>query len=179
MTEKGAVPAAPDRKTLKEFYAWFNNTEDIEQTGNNNAALALIGQNAIQTLKDHKHDQKSGRGMLHLKEIHILFIHATLAKFRLRRWGPDLDETTDSLLNSACRISALSAFRQIAAGGAFDSDNMDMSYINNVPLLIQVYDHYVHFRLATRYKTEQKQAGKYAQDTARKTIETGRARVSL
>lgn len=30
MTEKGAVPAAPDRKTLKEFYAWFNNTEDIE-----------------------------------------------------------------------------------------------------------------------------------------------------
>ncbi|EGG08768.1 uncharacterized protein MELLADRAFT_61518 [Melampsora larici-populina 98AG31] len=129
---KGAVPQAPDPQTLKEFYSCFTTQSDIESVLANSSSRAIIAQNKIQTLNDNQLTQKAGRETLHLKEIHIMFIHSSLAKLGLRRWGPNLSEATNSLLNSACRISAILAFCQVAAGGAFDTANMEATYINNL-----------------------------------------------
>ncbi|EGF99696.1 uncharacterized protein MELLADRAFT_68360 [Melampsora larici-populina 98AG31] len=150
LVDKGAVPEAPDPKTLKEFYSRFTTQAEIESVAQNANSLALIAHNEITTLKDKQLTQKAGRGTLHLKDIHILFIHASLAKLGLRRWGPDLSEATDSLLNSACRISAILAFRQVAAGGAFDTANMDESYINNLR------NHRLAFATAMNYQQRYK-----------------------
>lgn len=132
------------------------------------------------TLRDAKAGKfKAGKGFLMLTETNIMSIHAELAKFRLKRWGPNPREAPDSLLNSACRLSAIAAFRQLVSGAAFHNNNLELSYMTNGTLLTQAYNHYVHFVIETRVKAEDEKKGKHLSDAMRKSIQKNRERVSF
>lgn len=146
----------------------------------NSSALALVAQEEIETLRNAKDRKiKIGRSFVRLKEVHVGGVHATLARLALRKWGPNLNEAIDSLLNSACRMTAIEAFRQLFSADAFDKANIDGSFLTNFPLLVRTYDHYVHFVVASRFKAEQENKGKFKRDAERKNIQKNRERVSF
>ncbi|MBW0474298.1 hypothetical protein O181_014013 [Austropuccinia psidii MF-1] len=117
----------------------------------------------VQTLREGRAGRiKVGRGLLYLEESHIYYIHGYLAKLGIECWGPNVEDSSESLWNSSCRTSALNTFRQIAASGAYDSMNFNHKYVNDLILLIQAYNHYIHFIMADRVKAEKKQQGRYS-----------------
>ncbi|EGF97783.1 uncharacterized protein MELLADRAFT_118649 [Melampsora larici-populina 98AG31] len=117
------VPAPPDPNLLKEFYARFSSVDQVESVIADPRSVDLVAQNDIVTLKALRSGGKVGRGMAHLDQTYVLYIHGLLAKVGIRVWGPDLNDAPDSLYNSACRITALSSFRQLLATGAYDYMN--------------------------------------------------------
>ncbi|KAG0151447.1 hypothetical protein CROQUDRAFT_543413 [Cronartium quercuum f. sp. fusiforme G11] len=93
-------------------------------------------------------------GLGHIDEILILYISGILAKVGIRAWGPDLNDAPDSLYNSACRITALNIFCQLLAIGTYNYMNVNLKHSNSLSLMTSVYNHYVHFVMAAKYKTE-------------------------
>ncbi|KAH9816267.1 hypothetical protein DFH28DRAFT_927615 [Melampsora americana] len=60
-----------------------SNAAKVQSAQDNAAALSFIASNKIKTLKNAKGQHKAGCGTLHLKAIHIMFIHASLTKIAL------------------------------------------------------------------------------------------------
>ncbi|MBW0529711.1 hypothetical protein O181_069426 [Austropuccinia psidii MF-1] len=48
--------------------------------------------------------------------------------------------------------------------------NVNFQYLENIELLTKVYNHYVHWYVAQRYKKEIKEPGKYAKEQERKAV---------
>ncbi|EGG03672.1 uncharacterized protein MELLADRAFT_90027 [Melampsora larici-populina 98AG31] len=169
------VPPPPDPSLLKELYARFSSAEQVEAAITDPHSCDLVAQNDILTLRSLKAGGgKIGRGMANLDETYILYIHGVLAKVGIRVWCPDLNDSVDSLYNSACRITALGTFRQLMATGAYDHANVNPNYVNAMSRFITTYNHYVHYLVANRSKIEAKEAGKSQADGARKCIQKRR-----
>ncbi|KAG0139000.1 hypothetical protein CROQUDRAFT_55381, partial [Cronartium quercuum f. sp. fusiforme G11] len=172
------VPPTPDAALLKEFYTRFNSSEEIESVVNNPASTDLIAQESIMSLKELRtSDRKIARGLGHINEISILYISGILAKVGIRAWGPDLNNAPDSLYNSACRITALNTFHQLLAIGTYNYMNVNLKHANSLSLITSVYNHYVHFVMAAKYKTERNNAGKVKKQCTKKTIQKNRERL--
>ena len=58
--------------------------------------------------------------------------------------GPDLHGTVYSLYNSACQIITLDTFKQAVISHAYASTKPNLKYVNDMALLIKIYDHIVH-----------------------------------
>ncbi|KAG0139063.1 hypothetical protein CROQUDRAFT_55309, partial [Cronartium quercuum f. sp. fusiforme G11] len=110
-------------------------------------------------------------------QLSILYISGLLAKVGIRAWAPDLEDAPDSLYNSACRITCLNAFRQLFAAGTYNYMNVNPNHIDSFTYFITTYNHYVHFLMAKRFKTEKADAGAMARETKRKTIQKYRERL--
>ncbi|MBW0587812.1 hypothetical protein O181_127527 [Austropuccinia psidii MF-1] len=108
--------------------------------------------------------KKVGRGIVYMKEFFILYIQALLSKLGIRQWSPNLQEASDTLYNEACRISAIQSFRQLAIGGAYEHMNINHRYLNEMKLLHETYNHYVHYYMTQRFNKEMKEAGKHQKD---------------
>ncbi|MBW0506789.1 hypothetical protein O181_046504 [Austropuccinia psidii MF-1] len=162
LIEQNLVPEPTDPQVLKRFAAKFATVQDFEaHVVNPNANV--FGANAdIDTLNaGSSGNVKLGRGMLQLEDSDICYINGYLGKLRIECWGPNLEESSDSLWNSACWTSAINLFCQMAASGVYHDSSLNHSYVNNIMMLIQAYNHYVHFCIEEWYKIEMKQKGKY------------------
>lgn len=122
--------------------------------------------------------RKICQGIVNISEFFFKYTQHQLAKIGLPIWGPGLDQAIDSLLNEACRISALRIFRQVALGGAFELMGCNLAYIEDFALLEGVYNHFVHYHMAVKYRKEKNKAGQVAKDEERKVILRSRQRVS-
>ncbi|KAG0141095.1 hypothetical protein CROQUDRAFT_687004, partial [Cronartium quercuum f. sp. fusiforme G11] len=143
----------------------FSTASKVESVLKDNLAPDLIAQINIQTLKDACAGKiKIGRGLVNMKEFHILWIQGALAKVGIPKWGPDLTKAQDSLFNSACRMSCISTFHKITAGGAFKYMNINLSFLNNISLLTHAYNYFVHYLMAEQCKKESKDPGSHAKD---------------
>lgn len=172
------VPAPPDESLLKEFYCCFTNEKQIDEYVQDPRSPDIIAQNDILTLRAARAGGcKLGRSMGRLDESYVLYIHAILAKVGIRVWGPDLCAAHDSLYNSACRITALASFRQLCGVGAYDSMNVPLQYVNSLTMLIPTYNHYVHYVLAAKFKTEMKEEGRVRLNNEKKGAQKARERV--
>ncbi|EGG03570.1 uncharacterized protein MELLADRAFT_89943 [Melampsora larici-populina 98AG31] len=172
------VPAPIDPSLLKAFYARFSKTEQIEAALLDPASADVVAQNNILTLKSLRGgDGKIGRGMANLDEMYILYIHGILAKVGIRVWGPDLNEAADSLYNSACRLTALNTFRQLMATGAYNYMNVNPDHVNSMSRFISAYNHYVHYWMASKFKSELKPPGRAESESARKLVQKHRERL--
>ncbi|KNZ53606.1 hypothetical protein VP01_318g4 [Puccinia sorghi] len=145
-----SVPKAPDIQNLEEFYRNFTSQQQID------GAVAgcsppLINTTKIQLLKD--------------------------ACAGLRVWCPNLEEDASSLYNVACCIGAITTFQEIAATQAYAYLNINPLQVNNTILLIQAYNHFVHFLMVRNYKKESKEAGTVARDATNKQIQKNRKRL--
>ncbi|MBW0506695.1 hypothetical protein O181_046410 [Austropuccinia psidii MF-1] len=162
LIEQNSVPEAPDPKVLKRFESRFETVAELEAHAANPNANVFVANADIQTLNSGRAGRiKLGQGMLQLEDSDIRYIHGYLGKLGIDCWGPNLEESSESLWNSACRISAINMFRQMAASGVYQNSSLNHGYVNNVMLLIQAYNHYVHYLLEDRFKKEIKEIGKH------------------
>ncbi|MBW0590134.1 hypothetical protein O181_129849, partial [Austropuccinia psidii MF-1] len=179
LLEKGKVPAPPKPEQLKEFYQRFSNADQIETAIENNGP-ALVPIDTIETLgKAQEKNIKIGKNFLYLPDFLIRYVHSALAKLGIRNWLPNLYEQPDSLYNEACQISALRTFFQLAIGGAFQFMSINMTYLDDLELLIQMYDHYVHYYWYGIFHKEQKDPGSHHRTNERKAIQGAHQTVSL
>lgn len=105
---------------------------------------------------------KGGRlaNAIRLVEEHLIhYIQAYLSRFGLLRWCPDLRQSPYSLYNSACRIVAIDTFKQAIVSHAYDHYKPKRCYIDDMELLIKIYDHLVHHFHFSRYQREVRKPG--------------------
>ena len=94
-------------------------------------------------------------------------------------WSPNIEEPVNSLLISACQISAISTFCQIASAGAYNHMNINQRHISNFPALTLSYNHFAHHVMMEQFKKEKKEAGTFHHEEEKKDIQKGWERVSL
>lgn len=168
LVHKKAVPQAPCPDSLKEFYNWFTLVTEVEDAANNEAAPQLISATEIKSLCNMRSGQiKIGKGIVNVKQFFTLYIQATLAWLGIHQWAPNLNNAPDSLYNKACRVSAIKTFCQVVVLGAYKFMNCSQRYINQIGLLTQAYNHYIHFHQAQKFICKLKEDGNYQRDLER------------
>ncbi|KAG0149622.1 hypothetical protein CROQUDRAFT_104968 [Cronartium quercuum f. sp. fusiforme G11] len=133
------VPPTPSANLLKEFYAKFNSSQEIEATLSDPASSDIIAQESILSLKELRvSGGKIARGLGHIDQMSVLYISGVLAK---------------------------------VASGAYNYMNVVLSHTNSISLLLASYNHYVHYVMAARFKSEKAEAGRLARESNRKNIQ--------
>ncbi|OAV94202.1 hypothetical protein PTTG_01835 [Puccinia triticina 1-1 BBBD Race 1] len=179
LLEQDSVPKGPSSELLTEFYSAFSTVEEIETVAQASSPPDLIPRRDIQFGRGIRLSQsKAAKSVGHLSDSYVCYIKSALVCFGLQVWSPNLEENSDSFYNSACRISAIASFRQIAAAGAYNYVNINLAEINNVRCLIEAFNHFVFFHSANRYKKEIQSAGKNKLDASMKVIQQNQSRVS-
>ncbi|KNZ50235.1 hypothetical protein VP01_4537g1 [Puccinia sorghi] len=177
LLKQDSVPA-PDLQTLCEFYERFSSSNQVQQAANVASSPALIDSNEVQLFKTaHAGSVRYGRQIVHVGSNNIRYAQGLMVRLGLRVWCPNLEEDSALLYNAAHRIAAITTFQELVAGNAYTYLNANPKYANNTALVIQAYNHFVHFVLLSKYKKEQKQEGKNAQEAEHKKISKNRERV--
>ncbi|EGG01262.1 uncharacterized protein MELLADRAFT_92532 [Melampsora larici-populina 98AG31] len=144
------VPSPVEPSLLKEFYARFSKPEQIEAVLVDPASVDLVAQNDILTLRSLRSGSgKIGRGMANLDQGYILYIHGVLAKVGIR----------------------------LMATGAYNYMNVNLEHVNSMSRFIAAYNHYVHYWMAGKFKSELKTPGRADSESARKVIQKHRERL--
>ncbi|EGG01417.1 uncharacterized protein MELLADRAFT_111006 [Melampsora larici-populina 98AG31] len=163
LSSRGSVPVTPDPTLLNEFNARFFDSAQISAAANATASQELIPQSEIISLQEARAGHvKISRGIVYVQDFFVRYSLAMLAKLGIRKWGPDLNNASDSMWNEACWISAIQIFRMWVTGKAFP--NVNPKFVNNLLLLEQTYNHYIHFLMTQKFKKESKEAGKNQKD---------------
>ncbi|KNZ52575.1 hypothetical protein VP01_3517g5 [Puccinia sorghi] len=163
LIEVGAIPTPPNPDQLREFNQRFSSSDQIENAISN-CGGDLVAIDQIETLRNARMNRKKvGKNIYHMSEMLISYIHTSLARIGIRKWGPDLDAQPDSLYNEACRISAIRTFRQAVAGEAYSYMSINKCFVNDLNLLIQT----------------KKEEGKHHKDEEKKVIQRWLKNVQL
>lgn len=180
MISEHSIPTPPDAELLREFNQRFSEAGQIEDVLATRQSTALIAAKEIQMLRDAKVGRmKLSKGAIHISQVFIEYMWATMAKLGMRVWAPDLDAQPDSLYNEACRLSAITTFRQAVINKVYAYMGINNQHVTDMVLLQRVYDHYVHYYMAGIYAKEKKEKGKHTQDELKKSIQGCRQRVSF
>ena len=152
------VPSDPPSSLLASFNARVSTQQQLYDCENGPCLLPLnlikVGSSAPIT--------SSARLATQVRRVeeHVLeYVQACLSRFGLTRWCPDLRQTPYSLFNSACRIIAIDTFKQALISHAYASLAPNTTYVQDMLLLMKIYDHFVHFYQHSRYKRDAKVAG--------------------
>ncbi|MBW0506432.1 hypothetical protein O181_046147 [Austropuccinia psidii MF-1] len=161
---------SPDYTMLREFNTCFSLSDIVTQSENPNM-LPLVPLEEILTLRNTPPGKKKiGKAIIQMTDFSIKYVVASLERLGICCWAPDLNEARDTLYKKACRVSALQTFRQIAISGAYDYMNINLVYLENIQLLTNVYNHFVHWYMAQQFKKDAKEAGKHAKDQERRAV---------
>ncbi|MBW0505135.1 hypothetical protein O181_044850 [Austropuccinia psidii MF-1] len=121
----------------------------LKKMAESDTSVPHIPQREVSTLKGVQPGRKKvRRGIVYIKEFFILYIQPLLSKLGIHQWAPNLKEASDTLYNEACRISAIQSFCQVAIGGAYEHMNINLCHLNDIKLLHDTYNHYVHYCMA-------------------------------
>lgn len=60
-----------------------------------------------------------GQDIINAQHFLLNLTQLTLEKLGIRMWGPNLDESIDSLWHVSCQLAPLNIFCDVAIGGAF------------------------------------------------------------
>ncbi|OAV85983.1 hypothetical protein PTTG_00350, partial [Puccinia triticina 1-1 BBBD Race 1] len=173
-----SVPVAPELSDLQEFYSKFSNNDEVKQAARTSTSPALINDSEVQLFKHATAGSiKYRRSVIHLGSNNICYVQGLMVRLGLRTWRPNLEEDSASLYNAAHRIAAITSFQELVAGQAYNYMNVDPRMASDTALLIQAYNHFVHFVQHSKYQKEKKQAGKNAQDATHKRISKNRERL--
>ncbi|MBW0577965.1 hypothetical protein O181_117680 [Austropuccinia psidii MF-1] len=175
---QNSLPMSPDYTMLKEFNTCFSFFSDIVTQSENPNMLPLVPLEEIITLRNTPPGKKKiGNTIIHMTDFLIKYVVASLARLGICCWAPDLNEASNTLYNEACRVSALQTFHQIAISGAYEYMNINLVYLDNIQLLTNIYNHFVHWYMAQQSKKEAKEAGKHAKDQERRAVLRSRLRL--
>jgi hypothetical protein len=101
-----------------------------------------------------------------------------MIRLGLRVWSPNLEEDSALLYNAAHCIAAITTFQDLVAARAYDYMNVCPKMATDTALIIQAYNHFVHYLCLVKYNKEKKQAGKLAKEARSKGVSKSRERVS-
>ncbi|MBW0551369.1 hypothetical protein O181_091084 [Austropuccinia psidii MF-1] len=175
---QNSVPMSPDYTMLKEFNTCFSFLSEIMTQSENPNMLPLVPLEKILTLRNTPPGKKKiGNAIIHMTDFSIKYVVACLARLGICHWAPDLNEASNTLHNEACRVSALQKLFKIAISGAYEYMNIDLVYLENIQLLTNVYNHFVHWYMAQKCKKEAKKACKNAKDQERRAVLQYRLRI--
>lgn len=115
MVESGAVPPPPDADAIHEFTSAFSSADQIGNIIRSSLGRDLIPRAEVLTFKNMATGRKKmGHGIINVHHFFLNLTQSTLAKLGIRMWGPNLDESIDSLWNVACWLAALKIFCDMA-----------------------------------------------------------------
>ncbi|POW15212.1 hypothetical protein PSHT_07144 [Puccinia striiformis] len=171
LIERRDVPTAPLQENLDRFNSHFTSAQQVLSVSGNHSSPNLIVANQVQIMKA----AKGGKAHVNKKvdkidQFSMEYMQGALSKLGLSVWRPDLADKSDSLYNIACRMAALLTFRQLGATPAYSQLNINKVYVNDIPLLVKAYNHYVHFYMLNRYMDELKTEGHFALVEKKKDI---------
>ncbi|KAH9471667.1 hypothetical protein Pst134EA_005548 [Puccinia striiformis f. sp. tritici] len=118
-----------------------------------------------------------GRSVIHLGANNVRYVQGLMVRLGLRAWCPNLEEDAASLYNAAHRIAAITSFQELVAGQAYTYMNVNPRMASQTSLLIQAYNHFVHYVLNLKYQKEKRQVGSNAQDASHKRNSKNRERL--
>ncbi|PLW46368.1 hypothetical protein PCASD_05466 [Puccinia coronata f. sp. avenae] len=173
-----AVPRTPELQNLQEFYNRFSNSDEVDRAAKVASSPALISSNKFQLFQNAVGGKiKYGRQVLHLGSNNVRYAQGLMIHLGLRVWSPNLEEDSASLYNAAHRIAAITTFQDLVAARAYDYMNVCPKMATDTTLIIQAYNHFVHYLCLVKYNKEKKQAGKLAKEARSKGVSKSRKRL--
>ncbi|MBW0570972.1 hypothetical protein O181_110687 [Austropuccinia psidii MF-1] len=129
--KQDSVPKAPSQGILVQFYQRFSSSSNIDSALQHcTNALMLETKEDVQAFSAKKlQPVKMAHGVSKLGAAYESYIQGALVRLGFTNWSPNLSHKSDELYNVACRILEIKTFQQIAAAGAFDNCNVNLSYI--------------------------------------------------
>jgi hypothetical protein len=122
--------------------------------------------------------KRAQNDVLQVEESVVLYCRTYMAKLGLPKWCPDFQQTPYSLYNNLCRMIAIDTFRFSLTRQAYGRKRPNLAYTNDIYLLTQIYNHFVHHLMYLRWKAEVRNPGILKSDNEKNTISKRRTRVS-
>lgn len=112
---------------------------------------------------------------------HLKIIFTYLSQFGLQRWCPDIiGGSPTSLYNTAHESIALDSFQHVAANFGYSFKGVDLTHLENVPLLSRLYRNFVYYTERRKVvKEERNGPGSVEEDVSKTEIYKRRKRVSF
>ncbi|KAA1127309.1 hypothetical protein PGTUg99_034577 [Puccinia graminis f. sp. tritici] len=177
-TKESSVPKAPELRDLQEFYNRFSNDAQVQAAASSTQSPGIINSSEVQCFKNVQGGRmKLGKSIIHIPDNQVRYARGLLTRLGLRVWCPNLEEDATSLYNAACRIAAITTFQEMAVSHAYDYLNINPKMVTATDLLIQAYNHYVHFVVFKNYNKEKKESGKIEKDSLKRKHQKNRERL--
>jgi hypothetical protein len=178
LLERSAVPALPAQAALAAFNSRFTSEDDIFASRQGSpiiepASVHVARASLVQAPSKHAKDAAR------VEEFMLEYLRSFCAKYGLDRWCPDLRDTPYSLYNSAHRLVALDTFRQFMTIHAYAFLGPNPQYLQDLPNLTRVYDHFVFHVQLKLFKKDQKNPGSVLSADAKKSLYEPRSRASV
>ena len=148
------TPRHPSDNILKVFESRFKDKAAVNEAHSNGQPLVspdIVEVCTSVSISDRSHIA----GQLLAIEEHIIeYIKVQLAKFGFETWCPDLCQTPYFIYNAACQIIAINTFKQALIAHAYTHLALNLAYIKDMLLIVQMYNHFVHHYQWVRYRKE-------------------------
>ncbi|KAJ3504915.1 hypothetical protein NMY22_g17763 [Coprinellus aureogranulatus] len=157
-----SVPCDPNPDVLTKFNNDFDaNMNIMEHLRDGRPFMidpTLVRLNPVEIIKDGGRVENA---MLKVEQSFLEFTRATIARFGLASWGPDLRQSAYSHYNNTNRAIAIETIKQALMTGAYKAvfPKLNGRYASNTGLIIQIYDHFVFHVYRSRYRSEIKKPG--------------------
>ncbi|KAK7030034.1 hypothetical protein R3P38DRAFT_2523942 [Favolaschia claudopus] len=177
----GQTPLTASPAVVRRFELRFQGTNvtDLKRAGVYEAAVVKPSQ--VKLGLDVRAAIRSKSKILHafarVEEKDLLHLKAYISNLGINTWAVDFTQSSYSVYNNAMRECAIDTFRFLASGSAYDFLGINTDYIQNIPLLTQMYDHFVHYRLYEQWTKEIRNPGSNEIAAKRNTMIQARSRL--
>ncbi|KAK6974920.1 hypothetical protein R3P38DRAFT_3303275 [Favolaschia claudopus] len=176
----GQAPLTASPAVVRRFELRFQGTNvtDLKRAGVYEAAVVKPSQ--VKLGLDVREAIRSRSKILHafarVEEKDLLHTKAYVSNLGINTWAVDFTQSSYSVYNNAMRECAIDTFRFLASGSAYDFLGINTDYIQNIPLLTQIYDHFVHYYLYEQWTKEIRNPGSNELAAKRNTTIQARSR---
>ncbi|KAF4620701.1 hypothetical protein D9613_000001 [Agrocybe pediades] len=160
--DAGDVLGDPDPEDKARFNAHFKKEEEVFKAEN---GKPLVPRSEVIVRPYQPLRPSQSRTLSRLANIEstlVEYIAATMSRVGIRRWAPDYSTgKPDSLWNVAMSVVFIKTFRQAVAAGAYDfnANQRWKQYMEDMDLLILIYDHIVWHHFFDKWREEQRSPG--------------------
>ncbi|KAK7031903.1 hypothetical protein R3P38DRAFT_2774373 [Favolaschia claudopus] len=143
----GQTPLTASPAVVRRFELRFQGTNvtDLKRAGVYEAAVVKPSQ--VKLGLDVRAAIRSKSKILHafarVEEKDLLHLKAYISNLGINTWAVDFTQSSYSVYNNAMRECAIDTFRFLASSSAYDFLGINTDYIQNIPLLTQMYDHFL------------------------------------
>ncbi|KAF4615803.1 hypothetical protein D9613_012477 [Agrocybe pediades] len=159
--DAGDVLGDPNPEDKRRFNAHFKKEADVFEADN---GKPLVPRSEVTVRPYQPLRPSQSRTLSRLANIESTFVEyiaAIMSRVGIRRWAPDYIGRPDSLWNAAMSVVFIKTFRQAVAAGAYDFNANQgwKQYMEDMDLLILIYDHIVWRHFFDKWREEQRSPG--------------------
>ena len=168
---------------INQFRSRFSSAEEIQE------ALKKVDYDRAETstqIRDLRMTSTIQGGQVasdasRVSDHHLKIIFTYLFQFGLQRWCPDIiGGSPTSLYNTAHESIALDSFQHVAANFGYSFKGVDLTHLENVPLLSRLYRNFVYYTEQRKVVKEARNGpGSVEEDVSKTEIYKRRKRVGF